>query len=224
VSLPREELVSAISERAAALRARIEAVTDRDVTVVAVTKGHPVEVAAAAAAAGFVDLGENYAQELVAKQAGLDPGPEARAPVRWHFIGHLQSNKVRSLAGLVWCWQSIDRASVADAVARRAAGARVMVQVDLAGAAGRAGCAPGEVEDLVGRCRSGGLEVVGLMAVGPLGPPEAARDGFRFVASTARRLGLPEVSMGMSGDLEVALSEGATMVRVGSALVGPRPV
>jgi hypothetical protein len=107
-------------------------------------------------------------------------------------------------------------------IAKRAPGAAVLAQVDLAGLPGRGGCQPDEAPDLVAGLRDLGLDVRGLMAVGPPGPPEAARPGFRLVRDLADRLDLPERSIGMTADLEVAVQEGATMVRIGTALFGPR--
>jgi uncharacterized pyridoxal phosphate-containing UPF0001 family protein len=238
--LPDPGLVEVIAGRAAQLRARIDELTDRRVTLVAVTKGHPVEVAAAALAAGCVDLGESYAQELVPKVAALGgtglggavlggaaaaldaSGAIGEDSPRWHFIGRLQSNKVRQVAGAVHLWHTIDRPSLADEVARRAPGASVLVQLDLAGLPGRGGCDPADVPALVAHCSRAGLTVRGLMGVGVPGPPEQARPGFRLLDRMATELGLEERSMGMSADLEVAVEEGATIVRVGSSLVGPR--
>lgn len=220
-------LVARIAERLAALQSRIGELTDREVRVVCVTKGHPASVVAAAFAAGCTDLGESYAQELRAKVDELgspDAGSaEAFAPT-WHFIGRLQGNKVRQLAGIVSWWHTVDRASLAEEIARRAPGARVLVQLDLAGIEGRGGCEPGQAPGLVSQCRALGLDVVGLMGVGVPGPPELSRPGFARLVSMADELGLPERSIGMSGDVDVAVEEGATIVRVGSALVGSRPV
>lgn len=209
-----DRLTPAVACRGSELRARIAAVTDREVRVVAVTKGHPPEVAAAAVAAGFSDLGENYAQEMLAKVA-LVPGAS------WHFVGRLQSNKVRLLAGHVQLWQSIDRRSLIRELAKRDPGARVLIQVDLAGTEGRGGADRGDVGALVDLAREAGLVVAGLMGVAAP-QVDAAREGFAWMSATAGELGLDEVSMGMSGDLELALEAGATMVRIGSALVGPR--
>lgn len=212
-------LAEGIAARAAEVRGRIEARADREVTLVCVTKAHPPEVAAAAVLAGLRDLGENYAQELRDK-ARLIPPPDG---VRWHFIGRLQTNKVRMVAPVVSLWQSVDRGSLADEVAKRAPGAAVLVQLDLAGLPERGGCPPPGAADLVAHCRGLGLDVRGLMGVGPPGDPEDARAGFRLLSSIADELDLPVRSMGMSHDLDVAVEEGSTMVRVGSALVGPRP-
>jgi uncharacterized pyridoxal phosphate-containing UPF0001 family protein len=193
------------------------------VRVVAVTKGHPPAVAVAAWRAGCADLGESSAQELLAKAPGLDAAATQETALRWHFVGRLQSNKVRQVAGVVHLWHSVDRASLADEIARRAAGARVLVQLDLAGLPGRGGCPPADAPALVAHCRDAGLDVAGLMGVGPPGPPEAAAPGFSRLIAMADDLGLPERSIGMSGDWRVAVREGATIVRVGSDLVGPRP-
>jgi PLP dependent protein len=206
-----------VAERVAAVRERIADAGGADrVRLVAVTKGFGPEVVAAAVGAGVDDVAESYAQELVAKATSVD------VP-RWHFVGRLQVNKVRAMAGTVALWQSVDRPRLVDELARRVPGARVLVQVDLTGEQSKGGCPPAEVPALVERAAAAGLEPAGLMAVGPLGPPEAARPGFRVLTAMADRLGLAERSMGMSADLEVAVQEGATMVRVGTALFGPRP-
>lgn len=204
-----------MAEALARVRSRIERAGGDPgaVTVVAVTKGHPVERVAEACAAGVTDLGENYAAELLAKQ------PAAPA-ARWHFLGAVQRGKVRALAPAVACWQGVDRLAAGREIARRAPGASVLVQVDVAGRPDRNGCRPEEAEALIAALRDLGLAVDGLMAVGRAEDP---RPGFRLLADLGRRAGVAHLSMGMSGDLEVAVQEGATMVRVGDALFGPRP-
>lgn len=213
-----------VAERLAELRARIEAAgrAADEVTVVAVTKGFGPEAVDAATAAGIADVGENYAQELSTKVDAA--GPDAGR--RWHFLGRVQRNKVRAIAGTVHLWQGVDRVAAGEEIARRAPGAKVLVQVriDDAGGTARNGCEPDAVPDLVERLDGLGLDVRGLMAVGPAGPPELARKGFREVAALADRLGLVERSMGMTNDLGVAVEEGSTMVRVGRGLFGARPV
>jgi hypothetical protein len=190
------------------------------VRLVAVTKGRPVEDLEAVVAAGVRDLGESYPQELAAKADEL--ADRGVGPVRWHCIGRLQRNKVRSIAPVVDLWQSVDRLSLAAEVARHAPGAEVLVQVNVSGAEQQGGCPPERVASVVEGCTDLGLDVRGLMAIGANGPPEAARPGFRALRELADRLGLAERSMGMSSDLEVAVSEGATVVRVGGALFSPR--
>jgi pyridoxal phosphate enzyme (YggS family) len=189
-----------------------------DVTLVAVTKSHPIAAAAAVLDAGVVDLGENRAQELVAKAvalAGATPAP------RWHMVGRLQRNKVRALAPHVVLWHSVDRAELGPEIARHAPGARVLVEVGVAGEPQKGGCAPGDAGGLVDGLRGLGLDVAGLMTVPPLaGDP---RPVFEALRSLAERLGLGTLSMGMTHDFEVAIEEGATLVRIGTALLGERP-
>lgn len=209
-----------VTERVAAVRDRIRSAGGDPgaTTLVAVTKGFGPDAVEAALAAGLRDVGENYAQELETKAAAL-----AGAPVRWHFVGRLQSNKVRLVADIVAVWQSVDRASLVAPLGARAKGATVLVQVDVSGEPGKGGCPPTAVPALVEALDAAGLRVAGLMAVGAGGPPEAARAGFRALVALADRLGLAERSMGMSGDLEVAVQEGSTMVRIGRSLFGDRP-
>ncbi|MGI8777022.1 MAG: YggS family pyridoxal phosphate-dependent enzyme [Acidimicrobiales bacterium] len=218
-------------------RIRTAAGTDDNVTVVAVTKGHGPAAAVAAVEAGLTDVGENYAAELVATAAALGTGgsrPPRRSdekpphgnlpelPVRVHFLGRVQRNKVRTMADVVHLWQGVDRLAAGREIARRSPGAAVLVQLDVSGEAAKNGCRPGEAVGLVDELVGIGLDVRGLMAVGPTGSPEDARPGFRTLVALAERLGLPERSIGMTDDLEVAVSEGATMIRVGRGLFGPR--
>ncbi|MEO6121811.1 MAG: alanine racemase, partial [Acidimicrobiales bacterium] len=217
-----DRLTGTVAGRLAEVRRRIEvAGGGRAVRVVAVTKGVAADLVAAALHAGVSDFGENYAEELLAKAAVVVP---VVAPVesscRWHFLGAVQRRKVRDLAPTVACWQSVDRLSAGQEIARRAPGATVLVQVEITGRPGRNGCAPDQAATLVERLRETGLNVAGLMAVGDRSDP---RPGFRRLADLGRRLELAELSMGMSDDLEVAVNEGSTIVRVGRALFGPRP-
>lgn len=216
-------LADHVREAVAEVRRRIEGVgVDPDaVTVLAVTKGQPLAAVVAAAEAGLRDVGESYVQELAAKADEL-ADQLSPPPIRWHLIGGLQRNKVRQAAPHVHLWQSIDRLSLAAEVARRAPGAAVLVQVNVAAAPQQGGCLPARVPAVVEGCADLGLEVRGLMAIGVQGSDAEVRAGFRVVRDLADRLQLPERSMGMSGDLEAAVAEGSTMVRVGTALFGPR--
>lgn len=207
-----------VAERLARVQARLDACGGSEVQLVAVTKGHDRLAVEAARAVGLVDLGENYAQELVAKAADLDePGS-----VRWHAIGRLQRNKVRPLAPLVHLWQTVDRPELGREIARRVAGAAVLVQVDVSGEPQKGGIEPDAAPELVQVLLDLGLEVRGLMAVGPTGPPSAAAEPFRRLVGLADDLQLPVRSIGMSADLEVAVAAGSTMVRIGTDLFGPR--
>lgn len=210
--------MSGLAARVERIRGRIEAAGGdlARVRIVAVTKGHGVEAVEAAVGAGLADVGESYAQELVAKAEAVETA------VRWHFIGGLQRNKVRMVAPFVQLWQSVDRLSLAGEIARRAPGAAVLVQVNVSGQEHQGGCPPERVASVVDGCTDLGLEVRGLMAIGPQGPDAVVRAAFRRVRALADQHDLPERSMGMTGDLEAAVAEGSTMVRIGTALFGPR--
>ena len=199
------------------------------VTLLAVTKGFGVEVARSAFALDLVDLGENRVQEAEGKIAAMGAGP------RWHLIGHLQTNKAKRAAQLFDEIHSVDSLRLAEELARRAAlesrVIRCYVEVRTTGESTKSGAAPEEAHALVERMRSmAPLRVAGLMTMGPLqGGPEGARSSFQAL----RRLrdeGIDRgvldadagLSMGMSDDFEVAIEEGATIVRIGSALFGPR--
>jgi pyridoxal phosphate enzyme (YggS family) len=207
-----------VVEQVERVRERIRAAGGTDVTLVAVTKAFGVEAVQAALDAGVADVGENYAQEMLGKVGQL-----ADRPVRWHFLGRVQRNKVRALAPHVALWQSVDRLELGTEIARRAPGAAVLVQVNLSGQAQKGGCAWGDLDGLVSGLTEQGLDVRGLMGVGPEGDPADARPGFRRLVEAADRLSLPVRSIGMTADLEVAVEEGSTMVRVGRDLFGPRP-
>lgn len=187
------------------------------VRILAVTKGFGPEAPNAALGAGLADLGENYAQELAEKAPAVGGDPT------WHFIGRLQSNKVKLVADLVAVWQSVDRASLVDEIAKRAPGARILVQVNATGEDQKGGCAVPDVPDLVSRATEAGLTVEGLMTVGVDGDDAATALAFERVAGLVADLGLREASMGMTADLALAVRAGSTQVRIGRALFGPRP-
>jgi pyridoxal phosphate enzyme (YggS family) len=192
------------------------------IKVVAVTKGFGADAVRAAIDAGLHDFGENYAQELSAKAAAVKATASPGDSLRWHFLGSVQRNKVPLIAPVVTVWQAVDRPAAGQAIARALPAADVLVQVNISGESTKHGCALDDAPVLVDDLGKLGLHVLGLMAIGPLGPAELARPGFRAVADQAGRLGLPEVSIGMTEDLEVAVQEGATMVRIGRGLFGPR--
>lgn len=187
------------------------------VRVLAVTKGFGPEAPNAALEAGLTDLGENYAQELA------DKAPSVTGSPRWHFIGRLQSNKVKLVADLVTRWDSVDRASLVGEIAKRAPGATILVQVNATGEAQKGGCPVPDVPDLVAAAADAGLVVEGLLTVGVDGDERATALAFERVAGLVADLGLSEASMGMTADLALAVRAGSTQVRIGRALFGPRP-
>jgi pyridoxal phosphate enzyme (YggS family) len=194
-----------------------------DVLLIGVSKVVEVERIRAAIAAGVAALGENRVQEAKAKIAELG------RPVPWHLIGHLQTNKVKDALPLFDLIHSLDRLELAQELERRAAAqgrpVDTLVQVNIAGEASKGGFTPDEVGPaLEAIAKLSHVRVRGLMVIPPeVERAEESRPWFRRLREMADKHGLRERSMGMSGDFEVAIEEGATMVRVGTAIFGPRP-
>ena len=194
-----------------------------DVLLIAVSKTVDVERIRAAVAAGVTALGENRVQEAKTKIAELG------RPAAWHLIGHLQTNKVKDALPLFDVIHSLDRLELAREIERRAAArgqvVDALLQVNVAAEASKGGVgadAVGETLDTIGKLAH--VRVRGLMTIPPeVERAEDSRPWFRRLREMAERHGLRELSMGMSGDFEVAVEEGATMVRVGTAVFGPRP-
>ena len=222
---------AAIAARWRDVRARVDAACARahrdpgEVTVVAVSKRHPAEAVRAAVAAGALDVGENYAQELAAKQAEC-----GELAVRWHYIGRLQRNKAKLVAGKVALVHAVDSADLAVELGKRAetgAPQRVLIAVNLAGEATKGGVALAEAPGLA-RAVAGtaGVTLAGLMTMPPPDlDPRPVFDGLRDLrARLEDELGaaLPVLSMGMSDDFEAAIACGATHVRIGTAIFGAR--
>jgi PLP dependent protein len=210
-----------IAENLDKIRAAIERVgrDPGEITVVAVTKGFGADVCRAALSAGLTILGENRVQEALAKMAEVEGAT-------WHLIGHLQTNKVKAAAGRFGLIQTLDSMHLAEALARTNPDQQVLVEVNVAREPQKSGVAPElAVELAAGASRL--LGVQGLMAMGPSqGDPTPAFEELRRLRDQAQeRLGkaLPILSMGMSGDYELALRAGSTMLRLGTALFGPRP-
>jgi hypothetical protein len=206
-----------VADRVARVRSEISNAGGSEVSLIAVTKSFGIDALRAASAAGCEGVGENYAQELLEKvRDGLPP-------IDVHFIGALQSNKVRSLAGHVALWQSVDRESVVDELGRRAPGASILIQVDTTHEPTKGGVAPELLDTLRTRAESVGLVVKGLMTIGPTdGTPQECEKSFELLRRLVNEQGLSVCSMGMSADYGIAVACGSTMVRVGSGLFGDR--
>ena len=213
--------VSTIRDRIGAVNAQLESWSSRPIDLVVVTKTHSSVVVRNVVAAGARIIGENYAQEVREKAAVIE---EVRSlGVEVQFIGQLQTNKVRLLAGLVDCVASVDRPSLVDEIAKRMPGTRVHLQVNATGEANKGGCSPDELSGLIARSVERGISVEGLMAVGPTSGDElSTRKAFQRVNDLALAHGLAVRNFGMSGDVRIAVEEGSTMVRIGSAILGNR--
>jgi hypothetical protein len=221
-----------IADRWREVRARVDAACERagrspsEVTIVAVSKTHPAAAVREAAAAGATDFGENYAQELAAKRTEL-----GELPVRWHYIGRLQRNKAKLVAGQVELIHAVDSLELAAEIGKRASRLQsVLLAVNAAGEETKGGVTAeqaGALARSIGSLQN--VRLHGLMTMPPpADDPEASRPYFEALRALRDRLtdelgiALPVLSMGMSGDYEVAIACGATHVRVGTAIFGAR--
>jgi len=216
-----------VADNVRRVRERIAAAASRagrdasEIVLVAAAKTKGADLVRAAIAAGVGDIGENYVQEAAAKRAAVD------LPARWHLIGHLQSNKARRAATVFDVVQTVDSASLAAslaghcaAVSRRMA---VMIEVKLGAEPSKKGVAPEAVAELAAALRAHDtLSLQGLMSIPPPGTAAATRLHFRRLRELAEEVGVAQLSMGMSDDFELAIEEGATLVRVGRGIFGER--
>lgn len=220
-----------IAEAIGRVRERIERACERagrdpaSVRLIAVSKAHPEDAIRRAYDAGMRVFGENYAQELAAKAAALGDLPD----IHWRFIGHLQRNKIKLVERANATVDTLDSVRLAEALSSRAASRGVeveaLLQVNIGGEAQKSGCDPEEVPALVEAVRAlPNISLRGLMTVAPHFEDVAeTRPVFAGLRALGAAHGLPELSMGMTHDLEPAVEEGATMLRIGTAIFGPRP-
>lgn len=210
-----------------ALERRIVAACDRaararhEVHLVAVTKTFPASDVTDAIAAGMTDIGENKVQEAREKK------PSVQGTARWHLIGHLQSNKAKDAVRTFDVIHTVDSLALAERIARMAEGEgerqEVLLQVNVGREEQKSGVDPSGVAALAKSVAAlPSLQLVGLMTIPPLGEPEEMRPYFREMRAMRDDLGLKELSMGMTDDFEVAIEEGATIIRVGRAIFGSR--
>jgi pyridoxal phosphate enzyme (YggS family) len=218
---------NSLQQRLSQVEERIEGAAARsgrkrsDITLVAVTKKFPAEMITEAYGLGLRDFGENYVQEFEMKHPAL-----ARlAGAEFHLIGHLQSNKARSAARLFQVIETVDSGKIARRLNDAGTPLEVMIEVKLSEEQSKAGAAPGELPAVIDAIRAcANLRLSGLMTMPPWSDdPEQSRPYFRRLAALGREHGLEKLSMGMSSDLEAAIEEGATHIRVGTALFGARP-
>ena len=223
--------LTTIADRVADVRQRVQRAAERagrspaDVNIVAVSKGFPPSAIEEAAAAGIAHLGENRVQEAAAKIPAL-----RSMPVTWHLVGHLQTNKAKTALELFDIIHSVDSLHLAEVLSHRAQAAvaqrplPVLLEVNVAGEASKFGFLPGEVAAAAQAvARLPHLDLRGLMTVAPfVSDPEDVRPVFRELHRLRDALGLADLSMGMTDDFEVAIEEGATLVRIGRAIFGER--
>jgi pyridoxal phosphate enzyme (YggS family) len=210
--------IAAVNERIARACERAGRARE-DVMLVAVSKTFPAEFVDEAIAAGITDVGENRVQEA------RDKKPLVRGSVRWHLIGHLQTNKAKDAVKLFDVIEAVDSLDLAEKLARAAESKTidVMLQVNIGDEPQKSGLARGDVDAVAKQVAAlASLRLIGLMAIPPVGTPDESRPYFRELRSMRDALGLKELSMGMSEDFEAAIEEGSTMVRVGRAIFGSR--
>jgi pyridoxal phosphate enzyme (YggS family) len=215
-----------LSERLERVEERIQAAAQRagrarsEITLIAVTKKFPAAVVRDAYQLGLRVFGENYVQEFETKHVDLTGLSDAE----FHLIGHLQSNKARLAAELFQTIETVDSPKLARRLDQIGKPLEVMLEVKLSEEEAKAGAAPEELPELIEAVRGcANLRLTGLMTMPPWSEdPETTRPYFRRLAALARQHGLEKVSMGMSHDLEAAIEEGATHIRIGTALFGPR--
>jgi len=216
-----------VRDNLSAVEGRIRAACERagrrrdEVTLVAVSKTFPASSVEEAVAAGATDIGENRVQEA------RDKKPQVGGSARWHLIGHLQSNKAKDAVRLFDVIETVDSTDLAQKIARAAEAAGkaqdVLLEVNVGKKPQKNGILPGDVERIARDVqRISSLRLLGLMAIPPHGSAEETRRWFRELRAMRDRLGLQELSMGMSEDFETAIEEGSTMVRIGRAIFGER--
>lgn len=224
-----------IGEKVEALKKEVAALSrpENPVRIILVTKTVEVERIREALQSGLLDLGENRVQELLEKKKVLDP--EMPGKIRWHLIGHLQTNKVKQVVGEVELIHSLDRLELAQEIEKQAAKRNIakvpcLIQVNTSGEETKFGVAPEKAAELAAGMTGPAVEICGLMTIGPLTDDEAKiRESFRKLKSLQQELkkkfpkkNWDTLSMGMSGDYPAAIAEGATMIRVGTAMFGER--
>ena len=205
-----------IKERLQEINKIIDAKAQNPVTLIGVTKGFTHEEVNIASELGIKNFGENYAQELLTKNPLVDP------EISWHYIGQLQSNKIRKISHLVDVWHSVTSLKLAREIHKRNDQAQILLQVSLMGPSNSKGFEVEQLPQLISELRDMNIDISGLMTMGVPGDMVATRVVFKKLRKLADMFELPECSMGMSDDFEVALESGASMIRVGSAIFGNR--
>ena len=205
-----------IRERLEQINEIIAAKAQNQVDLIAVTKGFTHEEVNVASELGIKNFGENYAQELLAKNPLVD------AEISWHYIGQLQSNKIRKVSHLVDVWHSVTSLKLAREIHNRNDQAKILLQVSVLGPSNSKGFEVEELPDLIFQLRDENIDVSGLMTMGVPGDMVATRFVFERLRKLADTFELSECSMGMSDDFEIALESGSSMIRIGSAIFGNR--
>ena len=206
-----------VKERALELAEIVKNKSDGNAMLLPVTKGFGAEEVQAMLEVGLTQVGESYAQEVIEKAQIINDNR-----IDWHMIGRVQSNKVRRLSETISLWHSVDRKDLITEISKRKKDSKVLIQVDMNNRPQQGGCSLEEVPELIEFASSKGLKVDGLMTIGVDRDVKATKSAFAGLAKLAERMGLREISMGMSDDYEIAIDHGATILRVGRGIFGER--
>mgnify|MGYP001439134055 FL=1 len=206
-----------VKERALELAEIVKNKSDGNAILLPVTKGFGAEEVQAMLEVGLTHVGESYAQEVIEKAQIISDNR-----IAWHMIGRVQSNKVRKLSETISLWHSVDRKDLITEISKRKKDSKVLIQVDMNNRPQQGGCSLEEVPELIEFASGKGLKVDGLMTIGVDRDVKATKSAFAGLAKLAERMGLREISMGMSDDYEIAIDHGATILRVGRGIFGER--
>jgi len=209
--------IEEVKERAQELAEAVHTKSGGNAILLPVTKGFGVREVQAMLEVGLTKVGESYAQEMLEKAEIITDDRLA-----WHMIGRIQRNKVRKLSETVDLWHSVDREELITEISKHKSDSKILIQVDMNDRYEQGGCSPENVPNLIEFASDIGVKVEGLMTIGVDQDIEATRNIFSELAKLSKRMGLKEISMGMSNDFEIAIDYGATILRVGRSIFGER--
>ena len=209
--------IEEVKERAQELAEVVRTRSDGNAILLPVTKGFGVREVQAMLEVGLTKIGESYAQEILEKTEMITDNR-----IAWHMIGRVQRNKVRKLSETVDLWHSVDRKELITEISRYKKNSKILIQVDMNDRSQQGGCSPENVPDLIEFASDKGLNVKGLMTIGVDRDINATRNIFAEMAKLSEKMGLKEISMGMSNDFEIAIDYGATILRIGRSIFGER--
>ncbi len=209
--------IEEVKERAQELAEVVRTRSDGNAILLPVTKGFGVREVQAMLEVGLTKIGESYAQEILEKTEMITDNR-----IAWHMIGRVQRNKVGKLSETVDLWHSVDRKELITEISRYKKNSKILIQVDMNDRYQQGGCSPENVPDLIEFASNKGIDVKGLMTIGVDQDVNATKNAFAGVAKLSEKVGLTEISMGMSNDFEIAIDYGATILRVGRSIFGER--
>ena len=209
--------IEEVKERAQELAEVVRTRSDGNAILLPVTKGFGVREVQAMLEVGLTKIGESYAQEILEKTEMITDNR-----IAWHMVGRVQRNKVQKLSETVDLWHSVDRKELITEIAKHKKNSEILIQVDMNDRSQQGGCSPENVPDLIEFASDKGLNVKGLMTIGVDRDINATRNIFAEMAKLSEKMGLKEISMGMSNDFEIAIDYGATILRIGRSIFGER--